>query len=347
MSGVRLTVASVVLRMGMAIEQQWLRLTRHLTEAAVDCDADEEAHVRSRNASIGVVDQATSSATNFLLVILVARVSTTTEFGQVALAIAWCQLALGMGQEAISQTHLVHGATSLEEARGALGASMAVGAVMAVPGLLILAALGSGWPEYAMLACLPLLLLQDCLRFVFVREGLATKAVLSDLTWLLVLAGMALVGGASSAPRAVVAWLVGAFAATLVALALARVMPSLRVAQHWHDRHAAVVWRNAFEYGLLSGASQITMVLVGKLATVAAVGALRATSTIFGPINVILMSLRLVLLPRLACISLGRPQIGAGRGSERGRYLPGLDGARPLATDVCRGGASWRHLAVS
>lgn len=256
--------------------------------------------MRSRNASLGVLDQGLSSLTNFLFVILVARVSTTTEFGEIALAIAWCQLAMGLGQEAVSQTHLVHGERSLQGARGALGASILLGAVIALPGIAVLAAFGSAWPGYAIVACLPILLLQDCLRFVFVREGLAHRAIISDSVWLAVVLAFLVGGYLDSTGSVTLAWLAGAAVATLAALWSAAVLPSFSQALRWHGHHARVAWRNAVEFGLLSGASQVAMLVVGKVAGLAAIGALRGASTLFGPINVLLLSMRLVLLPRLA-----------------------------------------------
>jgi len=138
----------------------------------------------------GSADQAVSSVTNFLLVIMVAHLTTPSQFGGFALAYSAYVLAIGLEQALAGEVLLVVHGTDLTlperlRRRTSAGLTLLLGAVIGV--VMIGVGLAVSSPLRGALlvigVALPGLLLQDLCRFVAFAEGRPSLAFWNDLLW--------------------------------------------------------------------------------------------------------------------------------------------------------------------
>jgi O-antigen/teichoic acid export membrane protein len=243
------------------------------------------------------VDQALSSASNFLLVILVARLLSTSEFGTFAVGFTCLTVSLGVSRANLGvplSVDLPH-ETDHTVIDDAIGRSIAVGLVtgagvgVVVGGLGLLVA--DGTPLRATLLILgcasPFLVVQDVGRYVAVAQATPGRAVVSDLVW--VCTGLAVLGVSAVSHRigaitAAGGWVLGGLLA-LGAVRHCLRRPVWRGTWGWFARDRR---RHHLTVDALT-AAVTPLVVVAVVATVcspATVGSLRGASTLMSPINV-------------------------------------------------------------
>jgi O-antigen/teichoic acid export membrane protein len=263
-----------------------------------------------RRVWVGVLDQAASSLSNFLVLLMVARVSDVANFGSFAVFFGIFAAALGLGRAAIGAPLSLDIPTLSTSDQGrfldksvtsalllgcAVGASLAIVA-LGVPmrGDLRLCLLIIG-------AASPLIFVQDSLRYAAVAIGRPGLALISDGVWC-VSAALVAVGNLMghwelSQVAAVCAWAGGAVLGTLVLTISFRdsVRPrSGTVAWFRSDRRRLYLSLDS----VLAFASPVAVsVLTALLAGDEVVGAIRGSSTLFGPLNAVLASIMLTLIP--------------------------------------------------
>lgn len=129
---------------------------------------------RGLAAVASVLDQAASSATNILVLVLAARLSSAAGFADFSMVYVTFTVLLGLNVAYVGQTLVLEKddpasarlATACRSGLAFSGAaSAAVGAVLALLGLLLPGA--TGWSFLALGLVLPLVLLQDGLRYCF------------------------------------------------------------------------------------------------------------------------------------------------------------------------------------
>lgn len=251
----------------------------------------------ARRSLVVFVDQALSSASNFLLVILVARLLTTSEFGTFAVGFSCLAVGLGLSRAnlgvplSVDLPHQTdHGV--VDEAIGrSIAVALVTGAVIGVVvgGLGLLA--GDGTTLRAtllVLACAsPFLVVQDVARFVAVAQATPGKALVSDLVWVctgLIVLGLSAVTHRIGALTAAGGWVLGGmFALGTVGSCLR--LPVWRGTWRWfaHDRRR----RHLTVDALTAAVTPLLVVaLVATVCSPATVGSLRGASTLMSPINV-------------------------------------------------------------
>lgn len=264
----------------------------------------------TRAAGWGVVDQGLSSLTNFALTLLAARSLEPPMFGGFTLAFAAYLVALGLARSAASEPLAVRASGGTEgewkEAAGsATGAAVLVGAVGGA--LMVLAGALAGGPVAGALiaigACLPGLLLQDAWRFAFFAASRAAAAAANDAVWsgalaiLLVIVGFV---GRPSPTAFALAWGLSGTLAGIAGIRQAGLVPRPAQVRVWLARHSDLIPRFAGQFAVSMGAGQATLYLIGALAGLAAVGAIRAAQVLLGPLNVVFMGAGLVGVPEAA-----------------------------------------------
>ncbi|MBT2466529.1 hypothetical protein J7E97_01280 [Streptomyces sp. ISL-66] len=292
-----------------------------------------------------VLDQAASSATNILVLVLAARLSSAAGFADFSMVYVTFTVLLGLNMAYVGQSLVLEKGSGVppDEVPGRLGAacraglaftgaaSAAVGAVLALVGLLLPGAPGRAFLALGLI--LPLVLVQDGLRYCFSALRAPQRALAADaLRLACVVPALLLQPEGASAARLVLVWGVSALPA--LALGLWLVWPSVRgegAAELVREvrpylRRGHLGQRFVVEFAVGSGSSQLAVLGLGVFATPLAVGALRGATTLFGPLNVLFNS----------ASSFGPPVVGRARGKRGVVRLTALMGGALAVT-----GAAW------
>jgi len=271
-------------------------------------------HRRSRllRAGWGAADQAFSSLTNFALGILIARTVSADDFGAFSLAFATYTIILNVARAAAT-TPLIVRYSGLEPdawrpgARAAMGMSFTIGLASGAACLLVGLVAGGALREafVALGLTMPGLIVQDSWRFAFFSTGHGTRAFANDVVWAIVLfPAFALL---TATGRVTVFWPVVAWggAATVAAVLGARqagLLPAPRRTRAWWREHVDLSSRYLGELAANMTATQASMYVLGIVAGLGAVGALRAGQLLLGPLNILYQGVQLVAIPEAVSI---------------------------------------------
>jgi hypothetical protein len=250
------------------------------------------------------VDQMLSSASNALLVFVLAQVSSAGEFGIIGLLITVVGVCTGFDRGALGTPLLLTGNLTnrqiVAESGHALTWSLYTGGVGGFLILTLGAVFHQPWIGLAFAIVLPVVLAQDVLRLTAIALGRPNLAVVADALWAAPMLGIFvtnLFGVRESAEFSIYLW---AFSGLVSAGILAF---RLRVAPH----HSRVLdwwrtdWPARLRFGSVYGVSQtsvvlVTLVTVTTAGSVAAAG-IRGAATLFGPIATLLAALPMVFVP--------------------------------------------------
>ncbi|MFD9354845.1 hypothetical protein [Streptomyces sp. NPDC060031] len=264
---------------------------------------------RGLAAVASVLDQAASSATNILVLVLAARLSSASGFADFSMVYVTFSVLLGLNMAYVGQTVVLEKGERLPSVcRSGLAftaaASAAAGVALAVVGLAL--AGGAGRAFLALGLVLPLVLVQDGLRYCFSALRAPERALAADaLRLVCVVPALLLQPEGASAGRLVLVW--GASALPALALGLWLLRPSVRGARmelRPYLRRGHLGQRFVVEFAVGNGSSQLAVLGLGVFATPLAVGALRGATTLFGPLNVLFNSAN----------AFGPPVVGRARG---------------------------------
>jgi O-antigen/teichoic acid export membrane protein len=282
----------------------------------------------------GVVDQAVSSLSNFVLGLYVARTFGAGGLGAFSLALVTYSLVLNAARGAATDPLLVRFSGAARRpwrhaTASATGTALLVGAaagmVCLAAGLLLPAPVGGAF--LALAVGLPGLMLQDSWRFAFFAAGRAKSALVNDVVWtlllLVALAALARVGG-GSVVRCLLAFGATASLAAIVGAVQARVLPRPSAAFAWISEHRQLCWRYVTENMSSSGAWWLRSFSVGAVAGLAALGEVRGAEMLMGPFLVVLYGVSQVAVPEASrvfhrapsrlthfCLALGGAQATA------------------------------------
>ncbi|MER7809919.1 hypothetical protein [Streptomyces sp900116325] len=282
---------------------------------------------RSAAAFASVLDQAASSLTNIAVLVIAARVSTVHGFATFSMVYLTFTVLLGLNMAYVGQAVVLTRGDTGAACRSAITftslASGVVGVLLATVGA-VTGAVTGGWagPGGAFLALglvLPLVLVQDGLRYAFStlrRPGLALAA---DTLRLVCVVPALLLQPRHAAPGLlVVVWGVSAVPALLVGLRL--LWPHVRGSRadlRPYVRRGHLGQRFVVEFAVGNASSQLAVLGLGLFAAPLAVGALRGATTLFGPLNVLFNSVNAFGPPLLN-------RLGGRRATTRATALLGL-----------------------
>ncbi|MFE2924849.1 MATE family efflux transporter [Streptomyces goshikiensis] len=242
-----------------------------------------------------VLDQAASSATNILVLVLAARLSSAAAFADFSMVYVAFSVLLGLNMAYVGQTVVLEKGERLGAVcRSAVAftgvAAAVVGAALAVLGLLLPGP--AGWAFLALGLVLPLVLVQDGLRYCFSALRTPERALAADaLRLVCVVPALLVQPEGASAGRLVLVWGVSALPALALGLWLLRPYVRGAVADLTpYLRRGHLGQRFVIEFAVGNGSSQLAVLGLGLFATPLAVGALRGATTLFGPLNVLFNS---------------------------------------------------------
>lgn len=286
---------------------------------------------RGLGAVASVLDQAASSATNILVLVLAARLSSASGFADFSMVYVAFSVLLGLNMAYVGQTVVLEKGEGLppDEVRGRLAtvcrsavlftaaASAVAAALLAVAGLVLAGAAGRAFLALGLV--LPLVLVQDGLRYCFSALRVPQRALAADsLRLLCVVVALAAQPAGASAGRLVLVWGLSALPALGLGLWLLR--PHVRGARaelRPYLRRGHLGQRFVVEFAVGNGSSQLAVLGLGAFATPLAVGALRGATTLFGPLNVLFNSAN----------AFGPPVVGRASGKRGVVRLTALMGA--------------------
>jgi hypothetical protein len=261
-----------------------------------------------------MADYAVSAATNVLVTLTVARQVTGAEFGSFALLYGYYVLVLELSRAAFSEPLLIRLPARADQGRRRLGdsaGSAAVFGVLAAVALVPLAATvlgGLGVSALTIAVSLPGLLVQDALRVGFVALGQGRKALLNDLFWgvsqCAALGLLTLLGVGSAALGA---WAGAGLAAAGLGLLQARAVPRVGALRGWMRDYGRLARPYVAEVATIAIATYAGMLTVGVVAGTAAVGALRAGTTMLGPVGLVCAAGRTVAISECSRIVAHAP----------------------------------------
>jgi hypothetical protein len=262
-----------------------------------------------RGWSWGIADQALSSLVNLLVGVAVARAVSPHEFGAFALVLTVYWVALGVNRALVCEPYVVrYGSLTvppLPELRAASGTSFALGAVVGFA-CLGFATVAGGALRPSLIGLAPVLCLllgQDFVRSASFATRRPSVAFGADAIWLLAfLSGWEILASTDNvgAVSVIVVW--GAAAGVGSGFGLARLgfLPRVRGTRRWLRRHRDIAPRFLIE-AIAAGLSfQLSLLVVGAIAGLDAVGAMRGAQVLFGPWQVLLMGTGLFALPEAA-----------------------------------------------
>lgn len=261
----------------------------------------------TRSLGLAVADQALSSMTNVVAVLVVARQVDAASFGSFSLAYVVLTLFLGVSRAFFGLPLSLSARAGRASSRLLFEKALAALLVAALPISVVVFVVGStlsgSWHGshstaiVAVAVATPLVLLQDVARYYALAVGRAGVALLADLVWFVGVVALLL---APLPPLALFTlWIVAVLASIVVFAASFHPKPD------W----GAAVQTLRPERGLranVSGTvilSNVTSLSVNGLASsrysLELVGGLRGASTLFGPVNTLITFLDFAVLPRL------------------------------------------------
>jgi len=260
-----------------------------------------------------IVDQGVSSVTNFGLIAFAAKALSPADVGELALLLSTYYIVLGLMQAISGELFLVCRLTypKNKEIADGLGLVSLLSCVAAV-GILFL-----GWlspvdmrSSLLLAAALPLLIVQDSLRFLSFVNGQAVRALASDVLWLFgVVAGYALLPADPSPAFVTGVWSASGALAGLVLVLISPARPNFKRPSNYWRLHGATAKHLAAEAALVLGSAQSLVFATAALVGLAEAGAVRAIMAIFGPLNVAFGALRVACIRRLQSTPQdGRPR---------------------------------------
>lgn len=257
----------------------------------------------------GLADQSLSSITNFALGVAVARSVGPREFGAFGVAFGVYTAGLGLARAVTSEPLMVRfSAASADRwndgVRAAVGCTLALGALLGVACIASGLALGEDQVLSSALLALgltfPGVLIQDTWRFAFFASRRGSAAFANDVVWAAALAGavtLLVFTDRGSVGTFILAWGVSGTVAAAFGCWQAHASPAPARWSSWLREHRDLIPRFAGEFGVATLATQTSVLLIGTVASLSAIGTIRAGQLLFGPLNVLFMGAGIAGLP--------------------------------------------------
>jgi O-antigen/teichoic acid export membrane protein len=254
--------------------------------------ADERSSAPSRADRTWLsMSQVAASLGNFLLVLAAAGRLPPSGVGVIGLVLAVYLIALAIGRGIVGDPALLRAAIGRDTAAVA-GSAAIIGLATALVAAAPLAALlpdARLVPAYVVLA-MPLLVMQDALRYAAFGQSRPRDAAVSDLVWLVLSAvglAIAVLAGSTRPADYVLAWIGGGVVATLVLMRFMRAKVS--VVDGWkslnRDRRLRV--STALDSTATNGAQQVSFFAIAIFAGVGQAGVVRFLLAWHGPVTLL------------------------------------------------------------
>ena len=276
-----------------------------------------------RRSSWGFVDQALSSASNFAFGVFVAATVSAQDFGAFTIVYAIYGLWIGVSAGLASIPLVVgYSATPPDRFRPASRASVGTALAVSAPGVvgcLVAANFTSpviSGPLLALAVVLPGLCVQDGWRYSFLAGGHPERAALNDGIWVAVqvLATAAVIAlDGLSVTAMILAWGGAGTVAALVGVRQAGVTPAPGRTLAWLNEQRVLGPRYAIESVAHRSGGWLALAVVGAVAGLQAVGALRGALLLAtGPLNLLFVGATFAFVPEGVRLLRRSPELLSG-----------------------------------
>jgi len=278
--------------------------------STTDDVASDSMRSRGYRASWSLVDQCLSSGTNFLLLILVIRSTSTSEVGTFSLAYTSFFMALAVIRGFALEPLIVRYASASNDAwkeassaavGTALSLAVAIGGVVLAGALLGGGVVGTAFAAVAVM--LPGLIVQDSWRQAFFCAGRPQSACLNDLAFLLLqISGYVLLARYAefTVANLILVWGAAASAAAIIGSIQTRSLPAPAKTWSWYRENRALGPAFAADYIVNRGAEQIAMVAIAGVAGLSALGSVATARAFFAPMTTVQSGLNSFAMPESA-----------------------------------------------
>lgn len=293
---------------------------------------------RTMTVAASVLDQAATSLTNILVLVIAARLSTAAGFAAFSMVYLTFTVLLGLNMAYVGQVVVLERgdpAALAGACRSAVAFTACASCTAAVPlvagGVLVGGRLGDAFAALGVV--LPFTLVQDGLRYAFSALRRPQRALVADTVRLMCVVPALLLQPSDASPgRLVAAWGLSALPALLLGLALLRpFVTGAAVGLRRYLRRGHLGMRFVVEFAVGNASSQLAVLGLGVFADPLAVGALRGSTTLFGPLNVLFNSVNAFGPPVLGRLGGRRATVRAAAGLGAVLAVLGLGWAGVLA----------------
>lgn len=249
------------------------------------------------------VDHILASASNGLLLFVLAQSATVAEFGAVSLLVAVLFTWVGFNRGALGTPILLASKLSKHQIGVESGYAITWAAVTSSSAVMAVFIIGValGQPSIALVLALaaPIVLLQDVLRHPPIACGKPLIAVTSDGVWaviMLVLFILNLTVRTVSVEVAILVWGLGGLTSAGALVALGSLRPKFHRILTWWRTYSPARIRFGGTYATMPLMAALTTAVITALAGLAPVAAIRGAVTLFGPITLLIMAVPTVYL---------------------------------------------------
>ena len=265
-------------------------------------EATSVAGVRSHTAW-SVIDQVVSSASNAVLPLVALALLRPEDAGRLSVLLSMVFFALGVCRSLLGETFLLSarpvGGGDDHVNREMLGAALILGLLCGVPiAAAAVVLLHAGWSTVPLALGFGAVVLQDTARYAFFAQIQARRAVVSDVTWLIVFVATVLVLRSRATPASLmVGWILAGSIAGGVGAWQLRAVPAVRATTAVLRRLARLGAKIGAEYIAVSGLPQALIAIVGLSGSLAAAGPYRLATTLLTPAGVVVTGVITALQP--------------------------------------------------
>jgi hypothetical protein len=281
--------------------------------AAIEPQASDASN--SSTALFITIDQILASASNGLLLFVLARAATVEEFGVIALLITVVFTWVGFNRGALGTPILLVSKLSKHQISVESGYAITWAAAMSFSAVMVVYVVGMvlGHPSIALAFALstPIVLIQDVLRFPLIACGKPLVAAASDGIWALCMLAVfviSLAGRTTSVEVAILAWGIGGCISAGMLMMLGSLRPKFRRLLSWWRTYSPARIRFGGTYATIPLMAAVTTSVITAAAGLAPAAALRGAMTLFGPITLLIMTIPTVYLVHVRRSSIS-PQL--------------------------------------
>ena len=241
-----------------------------------------------------IIDQAISSFSSFVLIVMVGRRLGPSDLGAFSLVFAAWLIVFGVNRALVVDPMLVRGEREVRSGAyltAALLVALASSAVMAVIGILMGASSASGRTVLVLAVFLPSLVIQEMWRRVgFLRERPKASALNDGVCLIVQLVAVAVVldAGFFSSASAMACWAIGATAGAVLGFVQFSVgFASLREGRRMLLSSRGLSSWLALDFFANRWSRQASLYVIAAVIHPAAVGVIQASANLMGPTNIL------------------------------------------------------------
>jgi O-antigen/teichoic acid export membrane protein len=262
----------------------------------------------NRQSTLTLGDQLFSSASNALIVMAIARTSSSADFGLIALMLTGVSAGLAITRQALGAPLMLAISQGAERVRYSVQRSLTAAMLFGLAISFLVLGCGFGLHRIdiavPIAAAAPVVLAQDVYRYAAISVNKSSAAFSSDACW----AALSLAALVSTwievpgltAPLMVWVWGASALVCCLGLAYATRIRPSVQSIDTWWKENLA----HRLRFGSEGAIGSITVVSISTLATVIvgpiATAALRGASVLVGPLNILINALPMLTIPKSA-----------------------------------------------